>query len=106
MIFIIPPTFVAGLIYVITDNLSSAIIIMGIAVAMLFVAIPDYKYFIIAAVAVLALAGAVVVFASGNDVTAFRLVRIKACLTLNLQYRQSIPDPAGIVCHWLRRYLG
>ena len=80
MIFIIPPTFVAGLIYVITDNLSSAIIIMGIAVAMLFVAIPDYKYFIIAAVAVLALAGAVVVFASGNDVTAFRLVRIKAWL--------------------------
>ena len=47
---------------------------------MLFVAIPDYKYFIIAAVAVLALAGAVVVFASGNDVTAFRLVRIKAWL--------------------------
>ena len=80
MIFIIPPTIVAGLIYVITDNLSSAIIVMGIAIAMLFVAIPDYKYFIIAAVAVLALAVAVVVFASGNDVTAFRLVRIKAWL--------------------------
>ena len=80
MIFIIPPTVVAGLIYVITDNLSSAIIVMGIAIAMLFVAIPDYKYFIIAAVAVLALAVAVVAFASGNDVTAFRLVRIKAWL--------------------------
>ena len=38
---------ISGLIYVITRNLSSAIIIMGIAVVMLFVACPDYKRFII-----------------------------------------------------------
>ncbi len=37
----------SGLIYVITRNLSSAIIIMGIAAVMLFVACPDYKRFII-----------------------------------------------------------
>lgn len=79
-VVLVPPTIVAGLIYVITDNLSSAIIVMGIAVAMIFVAVPDYKFFIIGAVAVLGAAIAVVIFASGNDVTAFRLVRIKAWL--------------------------
>ena len=44
-IVLVPPTIIAGLVYVLTSNLSSAIIIMGIAVAMLFVAVPDYKWF-------------------------------------------------------------
>lgn len=43
----LPPLFVSGLIYFITKNLSSAIIVMGIAVIMVFVASPDYKKFII-----------------------------------------------------------
>lgn len=78
--FLIPPTITAGMIYIITDNMSSAIIIMGIAIAMLFVAVPDYKYFIILGVIVVAVAGLLVWYASGNDVDSFRLVRIKAWL--------------------------
>lgn len=37
------PLPIAACVYLITDNLSSAIIIMGIAVLMVFVASPDYK---------------------------------------------------------------
>lgn len=37
------PLPIAASVYLITDNLSSAIIIMGIAVLMVFVASPDYK---------------------------------------------------------------
>ncbi len=58
-IVMVPPTIIAALIYVITKNLSSAIIVMGIAVAMLFVAVPDYKWFVAAGGGVLAVAAAV-----------------------------------------------
>ena len=43
-----------AMIYFITDNLSSAIIVMGITVVMLFVASPEYKRFIILGAGVLA----------------------------------------------------
>lgn len=80
-IVLVPPTIVAGLIYAISDNLSSAIIVMGIAVAMLFVAVPDYKWFIIIGVAGIALVAAVVLYASGADATSsFRLARVRAWL--------------------------
>ncbi|MCR5033149.1 MAG: putative lipid II flippase FtsW [Lachnospiraceae bacterium] len=39
--------FMAVMIYVISDNMSSAIIVLGITVLMLFVATPDYKWFIV-----------------------------------------------------------
>ena len=51
------PLPIAASVYLITDNLSSAIIIMGIAVLMVFVASPDYKKFIIMGGSVLAAAG-------------------------------------------------
>lgn len=54
----LPPVL---MIWKITSNMSSAIIVMGIAIFMLFVASPDYKKFIICAGAVLAIA-AIVVF--------------------------------------------
>ncbi len=44
MIFMAVPVILAGLVYVITDNLSSAIIIMGIAAALGFVASNDIKF--------------------------------------------------------------
>lgn len=79
--FFIPPTIAAGMIYLISKNLSSAIIVMGIAVCMLFVAVPDYKPFVAIAVVVLVAAAVVVIYASGNDVSgAFRLARVKAWL--------------------------
>lgn len=81
-IILVPPTVIAGLIYVITNNLSSAIIVMGIAVAMLFVAVPDYKWFFgLGAVGVAAVTALVVAVsnadASGSN---FRLARIQAWL--------------------------
>ena len=51
------PLPICALVWFITENMSSAIIIFGIAFLMLFVASPDYKRFII-----IALAGVAVVF--------------------------------------------
>ncbi len=42
--FMVVPLFLAGLVHVITDNLSSAIIIMGIAASLGFVASKDVKF--------------------------------------------------------------
>lgn len=83
------PAPIALMIWQITNNLSSAIIIMGIAVLMLFVSCPDYKRFILLALGVLA-AAALVVFAvvqmaesqaeSVDTVGGFRGARILAWL--------------------------
>lgn len=75
---------ISGLIYVITRNLSSAIIIMGIAVVMLFVACPDYKRFIILGlVGIAGVAGIVfliVKMSESGSVGSFRGERILAWL--------------------------
>ena len=76
------PLPIAACVYLITDNLSSAIIIMGIAVLMVFVASPDYKKFIIMGLSVVA-AAALLVFAvvqMGDKIGTFRLARIQAWL--------------------------
>ena len=76
-------TMMAASVYLITDNLSSAIIIMGIAVLMVFVASPDYKKFIIMGGSVLAAAGLLVVAVVqlGDKIGGkFRLARIQAWL--------------------------
>lgn len=71
------PVPVALEVYFITSNLSSAIIIMGISVLMVFVASPDYKKFVIMAIAVLALAALVVYLVlSGSELFAYRGSRI------------------------------
>lgn len=81
-IVMVPPTVIAAMVYMITDNLSSAIIIVGIAVAMLFVALPDYKFFVMAGAAGIAAVTALVMYVSNADVTGsgFRLARVKAWL--------------------------
>ena len=75
---------ISGLIYVITRNLSSAIIIMGIAVVMLFVACPDYKRFIILGlIGIAGVAGIVfliVKMSESGSVVSFRGERILAWL--------------------------
>lgn len=69
------------LIYRISSNLSSAIIVLGIAVVMLFVASPDYKKFVIAGLIVAALAVAVVLYIVNQGGTGeFRGQRILAWL--------------------------
>lgn len=68
-------------VYIITKNLSSAIIILGISVLMVFVASPDYKKFVI--MGLIGVAGAALIVylvVSGSDFFAFRGNRIKAWL--------------------------
>jgi len=81
-VILVPPTVIAGLVYAFTNNLSSAIIIMGIAVAMLFVAVPDYKWFVAIGVTGIAMVTALVMYVSGADASDsnFRLARVKAWL--------------------------
>lgn len=54
-------------VYFITRNLSSAIIILGISVLMVFVASPDYKKFVIMGSSVVAMAALVVYLAVSGD---------------------------------------
>lgn len=63
------PMPVVGMVWKLTSNLSSAIIILGIAVLMVFVASPDYKKFILMALAGIA-GAALVVFLIVNAASA------------------------------------
>lgn len=85
LIVLLSPAPVALMLWQITNNLSSAIIVMGIAVLMLFVSCPDYKRFFFLAIATLAAAAAVVFYvvqtaASHADELDFRGGRILAWL--------------------------
>ncbi len=62
ILLMIMPLPIVLMVWKITSNMSSAIIIMGIAILMVFVASPDYKKFVLMALAVIAVA-AVAVFA-------------------------------------------
>ena len=73
------PLPVAAEVYLITQNLSSAIIILGISVLMVFVASPDYKKFLIMGGAVVAVAALMVYLVlSGSEMFSFRGGRIQA----------------------------
>lgn len=89
------PLPIAASVYLITDNLSSAIIIMGIAVLMVFVASPDYKKFIIMGGSVLAAAGLLVVAVvqMGDKIGTFRLARIQAWLNRKVRRRIKVSRP-------------
>lgn len=76
MVLLVPMP-IALMLWRITQNLSSAIIVVGIAVLMLFVSCPDYKRFILLALATLA--GAVVVV--------FVVVQMAANQADNLDFR-------------------
>ncbi len=81
--FMFPPVVLAIMIYGISSNLSSAIIVVGIAAVMLFVATPDYKRYILIALAVIAVAVAVVAYVANQDPAAgmnYRGERIMAWL--------------------------
>ncbi len=80
------PMPIALMLWRITSNLSSAIIVMGIAVLMLFVACPDYKRFVILGLVTIA-AAAIIVFiivkmaeSGADDLGGFRGARILAWL--------------------------
>lgn len=74
------PIPIVLMVWKITSNMSSAIIIMGICILMLFVASPDYKKFVVMAVVVILIAGAAVLFIkyAGAEKLGFRGERILA----------------------------
>ncbi|MCR5670246.1 MAG: putative lipid II flippase FtsW [Butyrivibrio sp.] len=80
------PLILAGMVYGITKNLSSAVIIMGITIIMLFISTPGYKRYIAAGVGVIALVALVVAVivtseqASGMN---YRFERVLAWLDPN-----------------------
>lgn len=81
------PLPVVAEVYLITKNLSSAIIILGISVLMVFVASPDYKKFIIMGAALVSVAGlAVYLVVSGSGLLGFRSGRIQAWLDPESDY--------------------
>lgn len=81
--FMVPALVGAGMIFFITNNLSSAIIVVGIAFVMLFVASPNYsKFFAIvgAVVAVAVMAVMLIVRMANSSDGNFRVVRVLAWL--------------------------
>ncbi len=81
ILVMVPAIVVAALIYLISNNLSSAIIVVGIAIVMIFVASPDYKKFVIMALLVIAAAVAIVLYIKSQDASGgFRGTRILAWL--------------------------
>jgi len=81
MIMLAAPLPICAEVYLVTKNLSSAIIIFGIAVLMVFVSSPDYKKFILiglAGIAACALVVFLIVNAADSDSLSFRGGRILA----------------------------
>ncbi len=79
----VPALIPAFMVYRITNNMSSALIITGIAVVMLFVASPRYWYYVLGVIGMTgAVVGLVYIVRSGilPDNISFRLDRVKAWL--------------------------
>jgi cell division protein FtsW len=81
IILMMVPMPLVVMIKVITNNLSSALIIFGIALLMVFVASPDYKKFVIMGlIGVAAVAALVILIVNMDSVEGFRSARIVAWL--------------------------
>ncbi len=83
LIILAAPMPICAMVYLITDNLSSAIIILGIAMLMLFVSSPQYKQFILIGVIGFASAAAgvfLITKLAGSGKLGFRGERILAWL--------------------------
>ncbi|MDO5331975.1 MAG: FtsW/RodA/SpoVE family cell cycle protein [Bacillota bacterium] len=76
-----PPAIISLMVYLITDNLSSAIIIMGICIVMFYMATPGYKQYFIT-ILVIALFASLVIFLVSKGIvteeTSYRIGRIRA----------------------------
>ena len=74
------------MVYFITKNLSSAIIIMGIAVIMLFISTPGYKRYILAGIGLIAVVVVLVIVIANSEQTSgmnYRFERVLAWLDPN-----------------------
>ena len=75
------PVPIALMIWKITDNLSSALIVMAISMVMIFVASPDYKKFVVLGLIVIVVAvGLVLLIQNTTILDGFRSARIRAWL--------------------------
>ncbi|MFR3946721.1 MAG: FtsW/RodA/SpoVE family cell cycle protein [Ruminococcus sp.] len=90
--------------YVFTDNLSTAMIILGITVGLVFIAHPKTKPFVILAVVAVILVAILVYSLSHMDQSSnFRLRRIRGMASSGgLCKRRWLSDSAGFVCNWFR----
>lgn len=88
-IVIAAPAIMAVLLWKVTDNLSSGIIVGGIAIVMLFVADSDYKKYIVVVLAAVALGFILVYAATHIQSDSFRMGRIAVWL-------DPEKDPDGI----------
>ncbi len=81
LLMVAMPLPIVLLIWKITNNMSSAIIVMAIAILMVFVASPDYKKFVLSGLAVIALAAVLVFYVVNSDGGGdFRFERIRVWL--------------------------
>ncbi|WP_026488140.1 FtsW/RodA/SpoVE family cell cycle protein [Butyrivibrio sp. XBB1001] len=83
MVALVFPLIIAFMVYKITKNLSSAIIILGITIIMLFVSTPGYKLYVLSAAAILAVvAVGVYLIANAEDSSSmnYRFIRVLAWL--------------------------
>ena len=82
-ILFVPVLVICGMVYLITDNLSSAIIILGIALVMLFIATPNYRYYVIILLVIGFIAGIAILLVTKGILTeevSYRFGRIRAWL--------------------------
>lgn len=80
------PLILSFMVYRITKNLSSAVIIIGIAIIMLFVATPGYKRYVITAIALIAFVAAVIAIIVNSEDSSgmnYRFKRVLAWLDPN-----------------------
>ena len=90
-IMMTPPGILFLMIWKVTNNMSSALIVMAIAAIMVFVASPDYKKFVLLAILAIAAAIGLVMLIKYTDVLgSFRAGRIRVWLD-----PESDPDDKG-----------
>lgn len=77
----VPILVIVAMVYLITDNLSSAIIIMSICLVMTFIATPNYRFYVIVGLVIIAIAGIAILLVANGIVTeedSYRIGRIRA----------------------------
>lgn len=101
--------FSAAVVFIITENLSTAIIVMGITCIMIFVVHPKTRIFIIIAVGII-LIGIVGArdswYGNGDQRELPSETYSGMAESREICIRRRLPDHAGIVRNWIRRIFG
>lgn len=109
---LIPSGIIAVLLWKISDNMSTATILLGTAVFMIYVVHPDQWKFILCALGVAIFVGLVIHYVQSLDPATmdeinFRFARIRAWLDpYEYEDGKAYQSPAGALCHRFRRTVG